>query len=238
MNKEQANANSLKEFFKRFPKFYYFVYDFLGPLYFGGLSAKAFLKTYGGNGKSYNLGSGTRRISAEIVNVDTTDYPEVDLVADIMKLPIKDNEAGSIVCEEVLEHVLEPEMAVKEMKRILKPGGSAYVTLPFLYPYHASPDDYHRWTHKGIEDLFKEFEIITIGVRSGPFSMLAVYLCYIFATLLSFGHERLYWFLALAFTFIFFPVKLLDVFGNKLPFSKNMAALLYCVVKKKDEDSQ
>lgn len=232
---ENTAATGLKEFFKRWPKFYYFVYDKLGPLYFGGLSAQEFLKKYPPKGLCYNLGSGTRIIASGVTNIDSSAYPNVDVVADITALPTGDGEVSSVLCTEVLEHVREPELAVAEMKRILVHGGYAYVTVPFLYPYHASPDDFTRWTHIGLRDLFSEFEIVELGVRSGPFSVLTAHLCYFFASIFSFGNPKIYWTLTLGFTFIFFPIKFLDIIGNKIPQSINMAALLYCVVKKNEK---
>jgi SAM-dependent methyltransferase len=230
---EQRVATGLKEFFKKSPRFYYFVYDYLGPLYFGGLSANDFLKKYSVGEKCFNLGSGTRVISKKIINIDSTQYPNVDIVADITKLPLVDGEASAVVCEEVLEHVQKPEVAVKEIERILSKGGYAYITVPFLYPYHASPDDYTRWSHVGFRELLSSFEVVELDVRSGPFSVFTVNACYFFATLFSFGNKHVYWMLVYAFTFLFFPIKFLDVIGNRLPQSINMAALLYCVVRKK-----
>jgi len=230
---EQDAANSLKEFLKRWPRFYYFVFDFFGPVYFGGVGPKDFLEKYPTKGKCFNLGSGTRRITSEIINVDATPYKEVDIVADVTNLPIDSDQASSVICDQVLEHVQRPSKAVNEIERILKKGKYAYISTPFLYPYHASPDDYHRWTHKGLENLFSNFEVVEVGVRCGPFSTLATNGCYFFASIFSFGSKRLYWLFVYAFTFIFFPIKFLDVFGNRMPQSMHMAAVLYCVVRKK-----
>ena len=66
------------------------------------------------------------------------------------------------------------------------------MTLPFLYPFHDSPNDFHRWIDEGAKRILKQFEIIHLGVRAGPFSALTVYACYFFATLFSFGSLRLY----------------------------------------------
>jgi len=233
VEEEQDVANSLKEFVKRWPKFYYFIFDFFGPVYFGGVGPKEFIKKYPNKGKCYVLGSGTRRLFPETINIDVKAYPDVDIVADITNLPINTGEAPSVICDQALEHVRNPEKAVSEVERILIKGGYAYVSTPFLYPYHASPNDYQRWTHMGLRELFSNFEIVEVGVRCGPFSTFTVYCCYFFATLFSFGSKKLYWTLVYASTFLFFPIKFLDVIGNRLPQSINMAGVLYCVVRKK-----
>lgn len=225
--------NSLKEFFKQWPRFYYFVFDFLGPMYFGGLGSGAFLKKYSTTGICLNLGSGARRIAPTVINVDITCYEAVDVVADITKLPYENDSVDRIVCDQVLEHVHSPSAVVVEMKRVLKPGGYAYISTPFMYPFHASPSDYQRFTHVGLRELLKDFEVVELGVRCGPFSTLTTYLCYLFGSLFSFGSERLYWFLVLGSTFIFFPIKFFDIIGNRLPFAIHMASIPYCVIRKK-----
>jgi SAM-dependent methyltransferase len=225
-------ANSLKEFFKRWPRFYYFVFDFFGPVYFGGLGSRAFLERYPLDGLCLNLGSGARRIAPGVVNIDMTTYDAVDVVADITRLPYGDSTVARIICDQVLEHVVHPKEVVGEIHRVLKPGGYAYISMPFMYPFHASPSDYQRYTHVGLRHLLKDFEVVDLGVRCGPFSTLTVYLCYFVASLLSFGNERLYWILVYATTFLFFPIKFLDVIGNHLPFAIHMAAVPYCVVRK------
>ena len=231
-DKKEDATNSLKEFLKKWPKFYYFVFDFFSPVYFGGVSPKKFLKEFADEGACYNLGSGARRISPDVVNVDVTEYPEVDIVGDITNLPIKDNEASSVICDQVLEHVIEPDVAVKEIYRVLNPGGYAYISTPYMYPFHASPSDYRRWTHVGYKEILSDFEIVDVGVRCGPFSTITVYLSYLLATMFSFGNEKLYWGLIYVFGALLFPIKILDIFGNRMPFSVNMAAVLYVVVKK------
>ncbi len=226
-------ATQVKEFLKRWPKFYYFIYVFLGPLYFGGLGPKKFLSLYHKDGVCLNLGSGNRRISSEVVNVDFIKYPEVDVVSDLAKLPYSDESVDSIISTEVLEHVYNMDACVDEIFRILKSGGYGYISVPLLYPFHASPSDYRRWTHVGLEDAFKDFEIVKIGVRSGPFSTLTTLLCYMTATIFSFGNEKLYWLLIYVSMFVYFPIKFIDIIVNRLPFAINSASLLYCVVRKK-----
>lgn len=103
-----------------------------------------------------------------------------DFDCDIQNLSgIADGEAGSVLCLSVLEHVLYPEKAVREIGRILRPGGLAIVSVPFFAAYHgkssrdASPvyersmgwqsdsshggyGDFWRFTHEGLAFLFAE----------------------------------------------------------------------------------
>ena len=57
---------------------------------------------------------------------------------------------GFLLCE-VLEHTSKPENILSEAYRILKPGGSGLITMPFLFGIHADPFDYQRWTNTKLE---------------------------------------------------------------------------------------
>lgn len=68
-----------------------------------------------------------------------------------------------VVCTEVLEHTLQPFDAVKEIERLLKPGGQAFVSVPFNFRIHGPLPDCWRFTEYGLRALFKEFEIIELN---------------------------------------------------------------------------
>lgn len=228
-----ASASDIKQYFKRWPRFYYMIMVVFGPVLFTGLSPKAFLRRYPTTGKILNLGSGPRRIGPHVVNIDISSYQGVDLVADVCSVPLPSGSVDRIISDNVLEHVREAEMAVSEMHRLLSPGGLIYAAIPFYYPYHVSPDDYRRWTKQGLQELFAEFEIIEIGVRGGPFSALVTYLCHLTGILLSFGWRPLNSLFTNLAMFIFFPIKYIDIIFAHWPGVQDVAAVLYCVVRKK-----
>jgi SAM-dependent methyltransferase len=85
--------------------------------------------------------------------------PDVDVVGDLLHLPLATEVADGVICKAVLEHVYEPQLAVGEIYRVLKPGGVAFLYVPFLYPYHGSrgePDCY-RFTRDGLLYMFRDF---------------------------------------------------------------------------------
>lgn len=234
MSSSENNADIVRKYFKRWPVFYYFIKIVFGPVMYGGLSAKKFLKKYPKPGRTLNIGSGPQIVESGVVNVDIHPFGGVDIVADAKSIPVPDDSVSRIISDNVLEHLPDPGSAVKEMKRILLSGGLVYISTPFLYPFHGSPNDYQRWTTEGIRELLKDFEILEIGVRGGgPFSTLSVTLCYIGATIFSFGSERIYWLLVNMFMFVFFPIKFLDIIFSRWPRATNVAAVLFCVAKKK-----
>ncbi|MFA5996719.1 MAG: methyltransferase domain-containing protein [Candidatus Paceibacterota bacterium] len=98
-----------------------------------------------------------------------------DIVGDIHALPFPDNSQPAIACESVLEHVEDPIRAMKELYRVLEPGGYLYVYVPFLFYYHAEKTyykDYWRFTKDAIEMLFKEFSHVEIQRARGPLETL------------------------------------------------------------------
>lgn len=96
-----------------------------------------------------------------------------DIVGDIHDLPFPDNSVDAIICIAVLEHVEEPQRAVREIYRVLKPGGYAYLYAPFLFYYHPMNgyyQDYYRFTHDGMKYLTKDFSQVEIQNVRGAFS--------------------------------------------------------------------
>lgn len=234
-NEVKQSQPNLREFFKAYPKFYYFIAIVFGPMWFSGLSPKKFLRKYWNKeaGVCLNLGSGAYILQGDVINVDIKQYSGVSVVADIANLPYEDSSVQAIICNTVIEHVEDPEKVISEIARTLKPGGFAYITLPFLYPYHSSPSDFTRWTEPGFNLKVSNFNVKESGVRSGPFSALTVYLCYLFALIFSFNSYFLFWMLVNISMFLFFPVKFLDIIFARFKPAKNLAAVLYFVVQKK-----
>lgn len=63
-----------------------------------------------------------------------------------------------VICTEVLEHTLKPFKAVAEIRRLLKPGGLALVSVPFNFRIHGPLPDCWRFTEYGLRSLFDEEE--------------------------------------------------------------------------------
>ncbi|OGY90843.1 MAG: hypothetical protein A3H70_03880 [Candidatus Komeilibacteria bacterium RIFCSPLOWO2_02_FULL_48_11] len=99
-----------------------------------------------------------------------------DIVGDIHTLPFADNSIDAFICVAVLEHVEEPQQAVKEMYRALKPGGYCYIYVPFLYYYHPMEGyykDFYRFTRDGVKYLTRDFKSVEMQNVRGALSTLA-----------------------------------------------------------------
>lgn len=73
-----------------------------------------------------------------------------DVFADAARLPFPDASVDAVVMFEVLEHLREPQAALAEAARVLRPGGRLLLSMPFLYPIHDAPHDYQRLTVHGL----------------------------------------------------------------------------------------
>lgn len=99
------------------------------------------------------------------------DYEGVkpDFLWDGNTMPFDDNRFDVVISTEVLEHVPDAEKYLKEVKRVLKPGGIFFFTVPFLMSLHEIPHDYYRYTPFALERIFKKagFEKIEIKAMGG-----------------------------------------------------------------------
>jgi len=82
--------------------------------------------------------------------------------ADIKQLPFESDSIDTIILTQVLEHIDEPFVALKEIKRVLKKDGILILSVPFIYHAHATPYDYFRFSEYGLRKICTDhnFEIL------------------------------------------------------------------------------
>jgi SAM-dependent methyltransferase len=133
---------------------------------------KRILSELGPTAMVLDLGSGCRRLGNQVINLDVQSHPEVDVIATGARLPFKSESFDCVIVQAVLEHVPDAEKVIDEIMTVLKKGGYVYAEIPFIQPYHPDPEDYQRFTLKGINYLFRYFDCIDSGVCVGPTSAL------------------------------------------------------------------
>jgi ubiquinone/menaquinone biosynthesis C-methylase UbiE len=129
--------------------------------------------------------------------------------------------------------VPDAHLVAREMVRVVKSGGYIYVSAPFMHPYHASPDDFNRWTISGLKHMFSDLEIMESGVRSGPWSTFLMFMAYWLGVIFSFGSKKLSPFFAHIFMLVLGPLKYLDYIFIYMPGSDAVATHLYILGRKK-----
>jgi SAM-dependent methyltransferase len=84
----------------------------------------------------------------------TREHPDVDVLFDATgEYPFGDGSFDTVFCCSVLEHAKEPWKAFPEIWRVLAPGGTAIVSVPFIFYLHGQPHDYYRFTRYGLTYL-------------------------------------------------------------------------------------
>lgn len=143
------------------------------------------------SGRLIDIGCGSKQyedlIDPYVVEHVGVDYSEtlhglenVDIEATAYDIPVDDCSFDSVLCTEVIEHLEEPEKAFLEFYRVLKPGGCALITNPFIWHLHEEPRDFYRYSKYGLEYLALKagFEIVEIKPLGGfwiTFGQLFVY---------------------------------------------------------------
>lgn len=108
--------------------------------------------------------------ASEYVGVDV-ENPAADLEGTAERLPIPDGSYDLVLCLQVLEHVDEPAQAVRELRRVVAPGGRVLASTHGVFVYHPAPVDLWRWTHAGLDRLFRQnadWSSLTVSPASGP----------------------------------------------------------------------
>ena len=104
-------------------------------------------------------------------------------VADAEKLPFDDNAFDIVVCNASFHHYIHPDAVLKEMRRVLRPGGKLIIGDPYV-PGFARPflnilikfsekGDYHFYGLDEMQELFLKNDFIPISsLRTGEHSAL------------------------------------------------------------------
>ena len=125
----------------------------------------------GGDGRRYRHHFDSEDFTS--VDIDPKTFP--DIVASCENLPFSEGTFDTVLCSQMLEHVLDPRKCLEEIYRVLKSGGKLLVTVPQLNELHAEPNDFWRFTNYGITLLcsYAGFKSEVVDQRGRYHSVIA-----------------------------------------------------------------
>lgn len=137
----------------------------------------------------YDIGCGQKPFAGYLkgkiqshIGVDLEDgfyKPEqVDLIGTAYDVPAEDSCADVVISSQVIEHLEKPIQAISETHRILKPGGRFFLSFPFLYPQHAQPRDFMRYTEFYLKDEIAsdKFDVLALERIGGFWYLIGMYI--------------------------------------------------------------
>lgn len=168
-----------------------------------------------------DLGCGLKPYSKHFKNTKYIglDYPttsvavlscEADVYGDLTRLPFGDEYLDGVLCTQVLEHIKDPMKAAFEIRRVLKPGGTLLMSVPFFYPLHDEPHDYYRFSKYALASMLSRvgLKVVEIIPQGGFFPMagefLNLYLIHKISKLYTAGRLKLSIGILLTFFFLVF----------------------------------
>jgi len=98
-------------------------------------------------------------------------FGRADVLARV-PIPFRDGSFGVVFCSQALHLVDDPVATVREMERVLRPGGHAIVTLPHVFVAEASIE--RHWSRNDLGVLFGRWRDVHVAGIDGPGAALAL----------------------------------------------------------------
>ena len=121
-------------------------------------------------------GSLLKTLASDVTTLDIdTSRGRVDIVADVQDMPMVPSSAfDTVVCTQVLEHIPRPTDAMREISRVLRPGGVLILSAPHLSMVHEAPTDFYRYTRYGLTYLSEQagLEVLSVEAAGGLVTFL------------------------------------------------------------------
>jgi SAM-dependent methyltransferase len=115
------------------------------------------------------------------VGIDLQAGDNVDHVLDICSTPralrsaLGEEPFDLVICCHVLEHTRAPMRAARNIENVLRPGGMAYIATPWSQAFHAAPDDYWRFSMRGLCVMFGRLDVVSSFYSGGDVGLDVAY---------------------------------------------------------------
>lgn len=194
----------------------------LSPLFFPDqivssklASSIVLLLTRYARGRLLDVGSGRapyrRYLSLQLESYTALDLepaPEVDVVGSALALPFEEAQFDTIFSSQVLEHVTDPQLMLRELARVVVVGGHVIVSAPQYWPEHEVPFDFYRFTIHGLRKLGENvgLEIVEEQRQGGGFAVAGQAINNVLAERMHFGDTSVLKVRKLLLAGVLFPV--------------------------------
>lgn len=167
-------VNLLKNYYREQMFFPSYGGIFINPFYFARKNLSEAISKLSNQikGDLLDVGCGTKPYRAlfevntyrglDIDSTITRARGKADDLYDGKKFPYSDGSFDSVLCNQVLEHVFNPNEFLLEINRVMKPGGKLLLTVPFVWDEHEQPYDYARYSSFGLKALLEKNGLIII----------------------------------------------------------------------------
>ena len=113
----------------------------------------------------------TKYFGIDIVDAEKFDYNNSDITPfNGEDIPFENGKFDAVICTEVLEHVQNYQRLINEMYRVMKPGSTGIITIPWSARYHYIPYDFFRYTPTSLQTMFGKFSKGKIRARGTDIS--------------------------------------------------------------------
>jgi SAM-dependent methyltransferase len=147
-----------------------------------------------------------------LVFTDVDIAANINIICDAHNLPFKNDKFDAVITTAVLEHVIQPDIVVSEIVRVLRQDGYIYSEIPFIQQVHEGAYDFTRYTATGHRRLFNRFNEIEVGIVAGPGTSLAWTLENFFLSLIPANFLYFRKFFKIITRFSFFWLKYFDYY--------------------------
>ena len=124
-------------------------------------------------GRLLDVGSGNQPYErwlgdvTEYVGIDINHQTSRPVVSGLAyALPFAANSFDTVFSTQTLEHVEDPQLAVAEMARVLRPGGYLILTAPQTWRLHEKPYDFYRYTRFGLQHLLERSGLHVVRIKA------------------------------------------------------------------------
>lgn len=193
-------------------------------------------KLEGDGGWGLNLGSGNSQLHPRLINLDISNNLGVHLLGDAHRLPLADNSLACVLSQEVIEHLLSPQQAIREAFRVLRHGGELFVQVPFIIGTHSLPHDYWRFTAGGLAELITScgFEVLECRAAGGAGTSLYRVGTEFVATVAASAVRQAYSPAKAAAALLLSPLRWFDRFTTTDLELNRIPSGVYCIARKTD----